>query len=325
MKKLNPEELGINPNSKSADEIKQLTKDYVKYLTGKDVEVVIIATGDGSGYIRGDQNGEDKKDVFLLDVTDLVTGNISVADIYGHEPNHVDDHRRGRDAGDEVTSTAAGDRLSEILGDKGKSNGFDLSKWIDEDGNLEALATGREHLVTEYDGYEIEGYYKNIDHKKCVVTAVPGCNSQFVPKEQYEKIMEESKDTFAPFKDKKKNIVLTGDGDGENPKNSGKDTPKNPPINYGKSSKNIPVPKSIIKYTLEGAELIQDEVNKLNKGYNEWYNSLDFNEIDNGIKYAFSGIAQYGEGLIASGNPTSIQIGTFLMVPETGKDFGDLF
>ena len=35
-------------------------------------------------------------------------------------------------------------------------------------------------------------------------------------------------------------------------------------------------------------------------------------------------MAQYGEGLIASGNPTSILIGTFLMVPETGKDFGDL-
>ena len=65
MKKVNPEELGINPDSKSADEIKQLTKEYIKYLTGKDVEVVIIATGDGSGYIRGDQNGEDKKDVLI--------------------------------------------------------------------------------------------------------------------------------------------------------------------------------------------------------------------------------------------------------------------
>ena len=147
-----------DPDSKSADEIKQLTKEYIKYLTGKDVEVVIIATGDGSGYIRGDQNGEDKKDVFLLDVTDLATGNISVADIYGHEPNHVDDHRRGRDAGDEVTSTAAGDRLSEILGENGKSSGFDLSEWLSNNENKQALIDGKNILDSEYEGYEMEGH-----------------------------------------------------------------------------------------------------------------------------------------------------------------------
>ena len=157
MKKLNPEELGINPNSKSADEIKQLTKDYVKYLTGKDVEVVIIATGDGSGYIRGDQNGEDKKDVFLLDLRGLEEG-LEVANLYGHEPNHVDDHRRGRDAGDEVTSTAAGDRLSEILGENGKSSGFDLSEWLSNNNNKQALIDGKNILDSECEGYEMEGH-----------------------------------------------------------------------------------------------------------------------------------------------------------------------
>ncbi|MDR2880039.1 MAG: hypothetical protein LBV03_09010, partial [Fusobacteriales bacterium] len=55
-----------DPDSKSAAEIEQLTKDYIKYMTGKDVEVVLVATGDGSGYIRGDQNGEGKNDVLLL-------------------------------------------------------------------------------------------------------------------------------------------------------------------------------------------------------------------------------------------------------------------
>ena len=59
----NPEfqEFKDNPDSKSAEEIKQITKDYIKYMTGKDVDVVIIATGDGSGYIRGDQNSKGKK------------------------------------------------------------------------------------------------------------------------------------------------------------------------------------------------------------------------------------------------------------------------
>lgn len=66
------QEIKDNLDSKNADEIKQLTKDYIKYITGKDLDVVIIAIGDGSGYIRGDQRGESKKDVFVLDVMDLV-------------------------------------------------------------------------------------------------------------------------------------------------------------------------------------------------------------------------------------------------------------
>ena len=89
---------------------------------------------------------------------DLTTGNISVADIYGHEPNHVDDHRRGRDAGDEVTSTAAGDRLSEILGENGKSSGFDLSEWLSNNDNKQALIDGKNILDSEYEGYEMEGH-----------------------------------------------------------------------------------------------------------------------------------------------------------------------
>ncbi|MDR2878552.1 MAG: hypothetical protein LBV03_01370 [Fusobacteriales bacterium] len=42
-------------------EIEQLTKDYIKYMTGKDVEVVLVATGEGSGYINGNQSKEGKK------------------------------------------------------------------------------------------------------------------------------------------------------------------------------------------------------------------------------------------------------------------------
>jgi hypothetical protein len=80
---------------------------------------------------------------------------------------------------------------------------------------------------------------------------------------------------------------------------------KNNLINYGSkpivnNGKNVSVPKSIIKYTSDGAKLVQEEVNK---GFDEWYISLDFNEIDNSINYAFSGMAQYGETLIAPGNP----------------------
>ena len=71
-----------DPDSKSAADIEKLTKDYIKYMTGMDVEVVIVAIGDGSGYIRGDQNGEGKNNIFILDITDLATGNISVADIW---------------------------------------------------------------------------------------------------------------------------------------------------------------------------------------------------------------------------------------------------
>ncbi len=52
-----------------------------------------------------------------------------------------------------------------------------------------------------------------------------------------------------------------------------------------------------------------DSTDYLTKGINfnpdlrEWFLSLDFNEIDNSINYAFSGMVQYGEGLIASGDP----------------------
>jgi filamentous hemagglutinin len=309
-----------DPDSKSADEIKQLTKDYVKYMTGKEVEVVLVATGDGSGYIRGDQNGESKKDVFILDVTDLASG-LDVANLYGHEPNHIDDHRRGRNAGDEITSDAAGDRLSEILGENGKSNKFDLSKWLNDDENLQALATGREHIVTEYEGYEIE--HKKIDNTKCVPLGVPECYKQYMPDSTFKEIMDKTTGkTFAPFEDIGKFL--------NNSKIVNDDKPnKNNPINYGSkpiinNGKNVPVPKSIIEYTSDGAKLVQEEVNKLNKGFDEWYISLDFNEIDNSINYAFSGMAQYGEGLIASGDPLLFYPGVALMVPETGKDFGDL-
>jgi filamentous hemagglutinin len=128
-------------------------------MTVKDVEVVIVATGEGSSYIRGDQNGDGKKDVFLLDVFDLVK-DIEVSNIYGHESNHADDHRRGRDGGDEVTSTAAGDRLSEILGDKGKSNDFDLDKWLSSSDNYQSVMNDN-YLDSEYDGSEKEGLYYN--------------------------------------------------------------------------------------------------------------------------------------------------------------------
>ena len=63
---------------------------------------------------------------------------------------------------------------------------------------------------------------------------------------------------FTPFKDMGKNFVLTGDGDGQNPKNSGRNTLKSLSINYENSPKNIPVPISIIEYTAEGVKLIQD-------------------------------------------------------------------
>ncbi|MCP1226542.1 hemagglutinin repeat-containing protein, partial [Sebaldella sp. S0638] len=163
-----------DPDSKSASEIEQMTKDYIKYMTGMDVEVVIVATGEGSGYIRGDQAGEGKNNVFILDVTDLGSGNISVAEIYGHEPNHVDDHRRGRDAGDEVTSGAAGDRLSEILGENGKSSKFDIGNWINNPENLLALANGTNTLNTEYDGY-------NVEKMGCYPVNAPKCNPTINP------------------------------------------------------------------------------------------------------------------------------------------------
>ena len=309
-----------DPDSKSAADIEKLTKDYIKYMTGKDVEVVLVATGDGSGYIRGDQNGESKKDVLILDVTDLASG-LGVANLYGHEPNHVDDHRRGRDAGDEITSDAAGDRLSEILGENGKSNKFDLSKWLNDDENLQALATGREHIVTEYEGYEIE--HKKIDNTKCVPLGVPECYKQYMPDSTFKEIMDKTTGkTFAPFEgigDSLNNIKIVND---EKPN-------KNTPINYGdkptvNNGKTVPVPKSIIEYTSDGAKLVQEEVNKLNKGFDEWYISLDFNEIDNSINYAFSGAAQFGEGWVTSGNPYLFFPGLALMIPETGKDVGDL-
>ena len=211
-----------DPDSKSASEIEQMTKDYIKYMTGKDVEVVIIATGDGSGYIRGDQLGEGKKDVLLLDVMDLASG-INVSDLYGHEPNHIDDHRRGREAGDEVTSGAAGDRLTEILGEDGQSNKFNLSKWLEDDGNLQALSSGRDHLASEYDGYEIEGYPK-VDNTKCVQVANPSCYKQYIPESQYNEIMKNAGDTFAPLKgvgDSLNNIVIV-----KEEKNSGKNDTK---------------------------------------------------------------------------------------------------
>lgn len=81
---------------------------------------------------------------------------MSVSNLYGHEPNHIDDHRRGREAGEEIASNAAGDRLSEILGDKGKSNVFDIDKWLDNKDNLQAIQDGKNTLDSEYDGYEGE-------------------------------------------------------------------------------------------------------------------------------------------------------------------------
>ena len=70
----------------------------------------------------------------------------------------MDDHRRGRDAGDEVTSNAAEDRLSEILGDKGQSNKFDIGKWLSNNDNKQALIDGKNILGSEYEGYEMEGH-----------------------------------------------------------------------------------------------------------------------------------------------------------------------
>ncbi|MCP1226169.1 hemagglutinin repeat-containing protein [Sebaldella sp. S0638] len=151
------QEFKDNPDSKSAAEIEKLTKDYIKYMTGKDVDVVIVADGTGSGYIRGDQQGEDKKDVFKLDLRGL-EGGLEVSNLYGHEASHVDDHRRGRNAGDEETSGAAGDRLTEILGENGKSSGFDIEKWLSNNDNKQALIDGRNILDSKYEGYEMEGH-----------------------------------------------------------------------------------------------------------------------------------------------------------------------
>ena len=185
-----------DPDSKSAADIEKLTKDYIKYMTGKDIDVVIIATGEGSGYIRGDQNGEEKKDVFLLDVFDLVKG-IEVSNIYGHEPNHIDDHKRGRDAGDEVTSNAAGERLNEILGDKGKSNDFDLDKWLSNSNNYQSVMNDKNYLDSEYDGYEKEGLCYN----------TPGCmqNTDYIRQDK-RKEMELKKTKMKQQKKQKKQL-----------------------------------------------------------------------------------------------------------------------
>ncbi|MCP1225877.1 hemagglutinin repeat-containing protein, partial [Sebaldella sp. S0638] len=261
------QEFKDKPDSKNAEEIKQITKDYIKYMTGKDVDVVLIATGDGSGYIRGDQTGEKKKDVFLLDITDLAS-DVDIASLYGHEGSHVDDHRRGRDAGNEENAGSSGDRLSEILGDKEKSNGFDLSKWLSDDKNLESLVTGRERIATEYDGYEIEGFdYKKMDHTKCVPVGNPACYKQVIPEKQFKEIMEKTEDkVFAPLK---------GLGDTVNITIPDENTKKKTPINHGSKPKNTPTPKSVIEYASEkvkipdcNEECQNNFVNSMNNYYN---------------------------------------------------------
>ena len=50
----------------------------------------------------------------------------------------------------------AGDRLSEIFGENGKSNTFDIDKWLDNKDNLQAIQDGKNTLDSEYDGYERE-------------------------------------------------------------------------------------------------------------------------------------------------------------------------
>nr|MBP9479668.1 hypothetical protein [Sebaldella sp.] len=144
-----------DPDSKSADEIKQLTKDYVKYLTGKDVEVIIVADGSGSGYINGSQSGEGKKDVFILDVSQIALGE-SVASIYGHEPNHIDDNKRGRAGNNEKDSNSAGGRLEEILGESGKNKDFDVENWLNNTDNVSSLLAGKSKLDNDYAGYDVE-------------------------------------------------------------------------------------------------------------------------------------------------------------------------
>ncbi|MDR2878515.1 MAG: hypothetical protein LBV03_01185, partial [Fusobacteriales bacterium] len=134
-----------DPDSKSASEIEQLTKDYIKYMTGKDVEVILTATGEGSGYINGNQSKEGKKDVFILDISQIALEE-SVATIYGHETNHVDDNRRGREGHNELDSDSAGDRLSEILGETGQSKDFDINKWLSNEENTNSLLSGKDKL-----------------------------------------------------------------------------------------------------------------------------------------------------------------------------------
>ena len=148
-------ELIKDPESKTEAEIKAETKEFIKYMTGKDVEVVIIADGNGSGYIDGNQAGEGKKDVFILDISQVALGE-SIVSIYGHETNHVDDNRRGRIGHNEIDSNSSGNRLEEIMGDAGKSNDFDMEAWLNKGNNLQALLEGNTKLSGDYAGYDIE-------------------------------------------------------------------------------------------------------------------------------------------------------------------------
>ena len=150
------QELINDPGSKTEEEIKAETKAYIKYLTGKDVEVIITDTGEGSGYLRGDQDGKNLPDVFILDMKQLASGEYSAAFIFGHEGNHTDDHRRDRAAHNEVDSDSSGSRLEEILGDKGKSKLFDLDEWRSKGSNGKALEDGENLLNGEYAGMDIE-------------------------------------------------------------------------------------------------------------------------------------------------------------------------
>jgi hypothetical protein len=327
-----------DPDSKSALEIEQLTKDYIKYMTGKDVEVVLVATGEGSGYINGNQSKEGKKDVFILDVSQIALGE-SIASIYGHETNHVDDNRRGREAGDEVTSNAAGDRLSEILGENGKNNTFDIGNWLGNEDNIQSLINGSEKLSGEYDGYNVERYGGGDQGLASNIKKLENCKTAQCVVEQTISVINISNGLTLTGVQAQKDIVQA---ERKKPSCGTK-------CQAGLKAKEEKLDK-LYDITKEGyISLKQTEVDKLNnsesgktvyeqmkntdylsKGtnfnpnLNEWFNSLDFNEIDNSINYAFSGLAQFGESWIASGNPYLVLPGMVLMIPETGKDVGDL-
>ena len=203
------QELINDPGSKSEAEIKAETKAFIKYMTGKDVEVVIIDTGEGSGYLRGDQKGKDLSDVFILDMKQLAEGGASAAFIFGHEGNHTDDHRRGREANNEVDSDSSGSRLEEILGDKGSSKTFDLDEWKNKGSNGKALEAGEDVLKTTYAGMDIErcvtctDWYKEVvseDNNKVCEMGSGKCAKKNTSPEMYKKIMENSSGGLAPFK-----------------------------------------------------------------------------------------------------------------------------
>ena len=183
-------ELIKDPGSKNETEIKEETKAFIKYMTGKDVEVVITADGKGSGYIDGNQRGEGKKDVFILDITQLAEGGMNASFVYGHEMSHTDDNRRQNPSHNEDKSDSAGSRLEEILGENGESKAFDIEAWKSR-GNK---ADGNEILNDEYAGYDVER------KSSCYMISNPACQKESdsksyeINKKRYEQIEKERKE-----------------------------------------------------------------------------------------------------------------------------------